>query len=109
MIDCSFLLPPLAATLRTAGTVAGGLVGGTIGALISKQLLDKRQSAAIIELSNLLVAMGDPTQLTREQVEGIEAKYGVKLAQQATEGVKLIYGTFVEALIPAGELGRGIQ
>lgn len=37
------------------------------------------------------------------QVEAIEAKYGVKLAQQAVEDVKLIYGTFVEALIPPGK------
>lgn len=41
------------------------------------------------------------------QVEAIESKYGINLAQQATEGVKLIYGTFVEALIPPGEQPSG--
>lgn len=40
----------------------------------------------------------------------IEAKYGVNLAANAVEGVKLIYGTFVEALIPPGDVAlRGTE
>lgn len=93
----------LPANLRTVGQVAGGAVGAAAAAFITKQLMDKRESAAIIELSNLLVGMGDPSQLTKDQVAAIEAKYGISLAKKATEGVKLIYGTFVEALIPQGD------
>lgn len=57
-----------AASMRPVGQYAGGVAGAALGALLTKKLLEKRQSAAIIELSNLLVQMGDPTQLTREQV-----------------------------------------
>ena len=46
----------------------GAAVGAAVGGFIALKLTAKRQSAAIIELANLLVALPDPTLLTREQV-----------------------------------------
>lgn len=53
-----------------------GAAGAALGAFLTAQLKAKRQSAAIIELSNLLVEMGDPTALTREQVCGGSSSRG---------------------------------
>jgi hypothetical protein len=39
-----------------------------LGAVLARQLAAKRAAAAIVELANLLVSLGDPTQLTRDQV-----------------------------------------
>lgn len=92
----------VAESFKTAGKAVAGLVGAAVGGFITLKLQEKRQSAAIIELSNLLVEMGDPTKLTREQVEAVEAKYGAPLVTSCLEDVKSLYGTFVEAIIPAG-------
>ena len=40
------------------------------------------------------------------QVAAIEAKYGTQLSVSSPEELKAIYGTFVEAAIPAGACGR---
>ncbi|KAL4434488.1 hypothetical protein ABPG75_000929 [Micractinium tetrahymenae] len=90
-------------SLKQAAKFAGAAAGAAIGAAITVQLKAKRQSAAIIELANTLVAMGDPTALTRDQVAAIEANYGLNLAQACTDDVQAIYGTFVEAAVPAGD------
>lgn len=57
-----------AESLKQAAKFAGAAAGAAIGAAITVQLKAKRQSAAIIELANTLVSLGDPTALTREQV-----------------------------------------
>jgi len=91
-----------AESLKTAGKVVAGALGAAIGGFVTVKLQEKRKSASIIELSNLLVQMGDPTQLTREQVAEVEAKYGATLTSSCLEDVKSLYGTFVEAVVPVG-------
>ena len=52
-------LAPLAAEgVKQAAKIGAAVVGAGIGAFLTKQLAAKRQSAAIIELSNLLVRWG---------------------------------------------------
>ena len=48
--------------------------------------------------------MGDPSGLTRDQVLAVEAKYGTSLTTSCLEDLKSLYGTFVEAAIPAGDV-----
>ena len=102
-IYCFFILFRIfSESLKTAGKAVGALVGAAIGGYVTLKLKEIRQTAAVIELSNVLVALGDPTALTREQVLAIEAKYGTPLAESCLEDLKSLYGTFVEAYIPAG-------
>lgn len=89
--------------MRQAARVGAAAAGAALGAVLTKQLAAKRQSAAIIELSNLLVGLGDPTALTRDMVAGVEAKYGCALPATCPEELKAIYGTFVEAAVPPGD------
>jgi hypothetical protein len=88
--------------IKSIGRVVGGMVGAAVGGFVAVQLKQRREATAIIELSNVLVEMGDPTQLTREIVAGVEAKYGIELCASCLEEMKSLYGTFVEAAIPAG-------
>ena len=87
---------------RSVSRVVGGMLGAALGGFVAMQLKQKRESAAIIELSNVLVEMGDPTMLTSDVVAGVEAKYGVTLTVSCLEEMKSLYGTFVEAAIPFG-------
>ncbi|PSC73353.1 chloroplastic isoform X2 [Micractinium conductrix] len=89
--------------VKQAAKYGGAVVGAALGAFLTTQLKAKRESAAIIELANLLVSLSDPTSLQREQVAAIESKYGINLTVACPEDIKAIYGTFVEAAIPAGD------
>lgn len=97
-----FPLDP-ADALKTAAKAVCTAAGAALGGYVTLQLKSKRQSAAIIELANLLVGLGDPTLLTHDQVAAIEAKYGTTLMEACPEEVKAVYGTLVEALIPKGD------
>lgn len=77
--------------------------GAALGGLVALKLKERRSSAAMIELANLLVSLEDPSTLTREQVAAIEAKYGTRLAVSSADELKAIYGTFVEAVVPPGD------
>ncbi|KAK9829243.1 hypothetical protein WJX72_004725 [[Myrmecia] bisecta] len=94
----------LPANMRTAGQVVGtvALAGGA--AVTAKQLQEKRTSAAAIELYNELAALEDADSLSRQQVEAVGSKYGVDLAQKVTEELKQIYDTYLENLIPPGDV-----
>ena len=81
----------------------GGLLGAAAGAYVSVQLKAKREAAAIVELTNLLVSLGNPSLLTRDQVTAIEAKYGTTLLAASPVELKALYGMFIEAAIPAGD------
>lgn len=89
--------------LKQAAKLGAAAAGAALGAFLTKQLSAKRQSAAIIELSNILVQLGNPTLLTRDQVVAVEAKYGCSLTATCLEDLKSLYGTFVEAAIPPGD------
>ena len=54
--------------VKQAAKYGGAVVGAALGAFLTTQLKAKRESAAIIELANLLVSLSDPTSLQREQV-----------------------------------------
>eukprot|EP00887_Chlorella_sp_A99_P004420 scaffold30.g4420.t1 len=73
--------------LRAASRVAAAAAGAALGGLVALKLKERRSSAAMIELANLLVA-------------AIEAKYGTRLAVSSADELKAIYGTFVEAVVP---------
>ena len=69
-----FIPRPCAATaegLRQAAKYGAAAAGAALGAYLTTLIKAKRQSAAIIELANLLVAMPNPAALTREQVRGV--------------------------------------
>ena len=87
---------------KTLGKAVGGLVGAALGGFVAMKMKEKRESAAIIELSNILVDMDDPRKLSREIVAGVEAKYGIEMCTSCLEEMKSLYGTFVEGSIPAG-------
>lgn len=89
-------------SMKSLGKLAGGLVGAALGGYVAIQLKAKRETAAIIELSNVLVEMQDPALLTREMVLTIEQKYGIDMCASCLEEMKSLYGTFIEAAIPAG-------
>jgi hypothetical protein len=89
-------------SLRSAGKAAGAVIGALAGAYLGIQLKERRSSAAIIELFNILVTLGNPALLTREMVLAVEAKYGTSLLESAPEELKSLYGTVVEAVIPPG-------
>ena len=97
-MSCEFLVE----SMKNIGKAVGGLMGAAVGGFITLKLKEKRESAAIIELCNVLVEMNDPSLLTREMVESVEAKYGVKLCESCLEEMKSLYGTYVEAVIPPG-------
>ncbi|KAL4860244.1 hypothetical protein ACK3TF_000429 [Chlorella vulgaris] len=88
---------------RQAAKLAAAAAGVAVGTFLTFKLKATRQSAAIIELANLLVSLGDPTALTREQVAAIESKYGTSLAASYPEELKGMYGAFVEAVVPTGD------
>lgn len=88
---------------KTAIKAVTGIVGAAAAAFITLKLKEIRQSAAAVELANVLAQMGDPTLLTRDAVAAIETKYGIVLATDSLEDVKNLYGTFVQAVIPPGQ------
>lgn len=90
-------------SLRTAASAASGAAGAALAALLTVRLVERRRSAAIVELANALVSMADPSVLTREAVAAIEAKYGTQLVDSCPDELKAIYGNYVEACIPLGE------
>lgn len=53
---------------RTLGRAGGGLIGAAAGAVVVKQLQEKRSQAASVMLHNLLASKADPGSLTREEV-----------------------------------------
>ena len=89
--------------MKTVGKVVGAAIGAAIGGYVTLKLKEIRQSAAIVELANVLVDLNDPTALTRDHVIAIEAKFGAPLLESCPEELKSIYGTFVEAVIPGGD------
>ena len=98
---CVFLY---AESLKTVAKAAATAAGAALGGFLFLRIKEVRQSAAIIELSNLLSQLESPDMLTREAVSQIEAKYGAPLVSSSLEGLKSIYGTFVEFVIPAGDV-----
>ena len=58
----------MAAGMRLAGRVVGGLAGLAVGKLIVDKLKEQRASAAVHELYQLLAAKADPGSLTAEEV-----------------------------------------
>lgn len=87
---------------KTLGRAVGGLVGAAVGGFVAMKLKEKRESAAIIELSNILVDMDNPALISRDVVTQVEEKYGISLCISCLEEMKSLYGTFVEAVIPVG-------
>jgi len=58
----------VAAGMRLAGRVVGGLLGLVAGKLIVDKLKEQRASAAVHELYQLLASKSDPGSLTADEV-----------------------------------------
>ncbi len=88
---------------RMIASAAGALAGAAGAAYAALQLKTMREGAAAVQLYNLIVSKGDPRLLTRDDVAGLEAQFGIVLGTQLADEVKPIYGAFVEAIIPTGD------
>jgi len=92
-----------AESLKTVARAAATAAGAALGGFLFLKIKGVRQSAAIIELANLLSQLESPDMLTRDAVSQIESKYDATLVSSSLEELKSIYGTFVEYAIPAGD------
>ena len=61
----------IAAGMRLAGRVVGGLVGLAVGKIIVDKLKEQRAAAAVNELYRLLAAKSDPGSLTAKEVRRV--------------------------------------
>jgi hypothetical protein len=59
-------------------------------------------SAAIVELYNGLVDMEDPAALTASDVKSVGDRFGISMQRDQLDGLKKIYGQFLENIIPTG-------
>eukprot|EP00271_Cylindrocystis_brebissonii_P002637 TRINITY_DN13403_c0_g1_i1.p1 TRINITY_DN13403_c0_g1~~TRINITY_DN13403_c0_g1_i1.p1 ORF type:complete len:1135 (-),score=312.95 TRINITY_DN13403_c0_g1_i1:1036-4398(-) len=85
------------------GQVLGAVLLGALGAAAARALDASRKEIAAKELHNLVVRIGNPETLRREQVEAIAAKYGVTLEEpRFIDELKDVYGRYLEAIIPQG-------
>ena len=92
----------LAAAQRMAARAVGTALAAGAALFGVKALKEKRESGATVELYNALAAKGDLSDLTRADIEAIQAKYDVNLAGKRVDEVKAVYDTFVESVIPVG-------
>ncbi|KAL6774241.1 hypothetical protein ACKKBG_A24285 [Auxenochlorella protothecoides x Auxenochlorella symbiontica] len=90
-------------SLRSVGRLVAAAIGAALAAAVTSRLLTLRRSAAVAQLHNLLVSLPRASDLTRDQVAALEAQAGAPLAAIDPEAVKSLYGTFIEATIPAGD------
>lgn len=64
----------------------------------------KRDSAAVVDLYNAIVDLPDATDLTPDIVSAVGANYGINFQKDELDGLKRIYGQFLESVIPTGDV-----
>ncbi|MEW5315412.1 MAG: hypothetical protein WDW38_006843 [Sanguina aurantia] len=78
--------------------VAAVLVVAAAGAGVKAK--EKRDSAAVVDLYNEIVKLDDCCEITPALVERVGGKYGINMQKDQLDGVKKVYGQFLETLIP---------
>lgn len=58
--------------------------------------------SAIVDLYNGLVDMEDPSELTAADVKSVGDRFGINMQRDQLDGLKKIYGQFLENIIPTG-------
>mmetsp|Transcript_30974 Transcript_30974/g.68639 ORF Transcript_30974/g.68639 Transcript_30974/m.68639 type:complete len:1037 (+) Transcript_30974:146-3256(+) len=81
--------------------VAAVVGAGAVAACV--QAKKKRDSVAVVELYNTLVDLDDPSNLTPQMVSDVGSKYGLNMQRDEVDGLRKIYGQFLESVIPSGE------
>lgn len=67
------------------------------------QAKKKRDSAAVVDLYNTLVDFEDASEATQETVKRVGDKYGINMKSNELEGLKKIYGQYLETIIPPAD------
>ncbi|KAG2482678.1 hypothetical protein HYH03_018413 [Edaphochlamys debaryana] len=82
----------------TAAVVAAATAYGCV------QAKRKRDSTAVVDLYNTLVDLPEATDLTPQHVAEVGSKYGINFQKDELDGLKRIYGQFLESCIPIGDV-----
>ncbi|GFR49409.1 hypothetical protein Agub_g11462 [Astrephomene gubernaculifera] len=92
---------PGAKDITSYGTAAVAAAAVAYGCVIAKR---KRDSASVVDLYNTLVDLPDATDLTPQTVAEIGSAYGINFQRDELDGLKRIYGQFLESVIPTGDV-----
>ncbi|EFJ41589.1 hypothetical protein VOLCADRAFT_98450 [Volvox carteri f. nagariensis] len=92
---------PSAKDVAAYGTAAVAAAAVAYGCVQAKR---KRDSAAVVDLYNALVDLPDATDLTPETVSDVGSKYGINFQKDELDGLKRIYGQYLESVIPVGDV-----
>ncbi|PNW77802.1 hypothetical protein CHLRE_10g452450v5 [Chlamydomonas reinhardtii] len=82
------------------GVAAVAAAATAYGAVQAKR---KRDSVAVVDLYNAIVELPDATDLTPQTVADVGSKYGINFQKDELDGLKRIYGQFLESVIPTGD------
>lgn len=85
-------------------STAIAVVGVAVAAVASYQIKRKRDSVAVADLYNCIVDLVEPCDLSPTDMQAIGSKYGITLQKDELEGVKRIYGQYLESMIPSGDV-----
>lgn len=66
----------------------------------AKKLKEKRESAAVIALYQMLANHQDLSQLSAEEISSVGTKYGISLATSRAVEMRTAYSSFLESVIP---------
>ncbi|KAJ6349146.1 hypothetical protein OIU77_006684 [Salix suchowensis] len=83
--------------------LGGAAVAGTAGGAVVFALNSAVPEVAAINLHNYVSGFDDPTQVSKEEIEGIAKKYGVSKQDEAFNAELCdLYSMFVSSVIPPG-------
>jgi len=88
---------------KSIASFATAAVGAAAAAAVCVQAKKKRDTAAVVDLYNVVVELPDPSELTPQAVDEVGSKYGMKMQKDDLEGLRKIYGQYLETLIPSGD------
>lgn len=90
------------ADVRNVGRAVGAAVGVGTAAFAVSKMGEARQGGAGVDLHNTLVSKDNPGTLQRHEVEAIEKKYGVNMAEKLASELKMVYDQYLDSMIPRG-------
>ena len=80
--------------------IFGAAVASGVALFGVKKLKEKRESAAVIALYQVLANHRDLGSLSAEEISTVGSKFGISLAKSRIAEMKSAYGTFLESVIP---------
>ncbi|GLC39997.1 hypothetical protein PLESTB_000120100 [Pleodorina starrii] len=92
---------PAVKDVAAYGTAAVAAAAMAYGCVQAKR---KRDSAAVVDLYNALVDLPEATDLTPQTVADVGSKYGINFQKDELDGLKRIYGQYLESVIPVGDV-----